>query len=396
MSQNINGYLLVKGKDGQMQYYKDGKFYSLDDIQKKNTSPVETSANTVPKKVTLKPVLTFEDRQKIATEKLPALPARQVTPPIAPKPLVSRPIAPVEATVKSPVVSVEPVTSTPAKQNIFSLDSIDDDDDVKNRRIQDKELVFKRTQEVIDKLKIQFTDEQIKNRFTNILHTYFRGIRGKSEVEYMLTLSRAAGGLELPREKATMIVSVLTHHSEATAKERRDIVVKPKEKIIPVSVEKKENLTPLAPIPTRVQPVAPPRQMAQPAVLRPTDMPRLNPQTKVGDIHMKNKLVGPIEELTYMTLADFRLLGRNLTEITASLSEKIQLLADESLGRKVQGIKAWKQSPVFMLYLAMSMQGILQGQTMEQVIIEKQRNHEDCLTLSEFEAISRLNSQLVY
>jgi len=136
--------------------------------------------------------------------------------------------------------------------------------------------------------------------------------------------------------------------------------------------------------------------MVKPAVVRPV-APQVAPKSPVmGDVKITNRLVGPIEELTYMTVDDFRRLGKNIEEIISSLLEKIQLLADESLARKIQGIKAWKQSPVFMLYLKMSMDGIMQGKTIEQVIIDKQKEHADCLTLSEYEAIGRLNKQLVY
>ena len=439
MPQNINGYVLVKDKDGQMKYYKDGKFFSVAEIQQK-VGPTEETASSGPKKVTLKPVLTFEDRPKaaavqspeplrpVAPDPAPARPesespvgrqdtsgsvVRVVVPPtrVAPTPVVqipvnpapfSRPPTPPKPVSPAPIastpvvrVSVSPTTGSPDPLKSFDLETLTSDDVGKNRRMADQSLVAARTQEVLEKLKIQFTDEQIKSRFTNVLHTYFRGIRGKSEVEYILTLPRAAGGLELPKEKAEIIVSMLTHHSEATNKERRDIVVKPPERIIPVPKEEKTEIKK----PEFVQPitpVSPPKQMIQPEIVRPTALVQPNPQARMGDVQIKNKLVGPIEELTYMTVEDFRRIGKNMEEIVSSLLEKIQLLADESLARKIQGIKAWKQAPVFMLYLGMSMQGILQGKTIEQIIIDKQRNHEECLTLSEFEGISHLNSQLVY
>jgi hypothetical protein len=461
MPQNINGYLLVKDKDGQLKYYKDGKFFGVEEIQQK-VGPAEETASSGPKKVTLKPILTFEDRQKTAEVK-----ASESVPPIAPalaRPEPESPVSPAslwpgrqdksgsevvdvshpldsaspipvvqlsessaepeappekEASVSriKPIPAVQiPVNPAPFSRpptpprniqapiipptptgsaNDFDFETLESDDVGKNRRLQDQDLVSARTQEVLEKLKIQFTDEQIKSRFTNVLHTYFRGIRGKSEVEYILTLPRAAGGLELPKEKAEIIVSLLTHHSEVTNKERRDIVLKPKERIIPPQTEEKAEIKKPEVVP-QMTPVAPPKQMIQPQIIRPTDVIHPGPQSRVGDVQIKNKLVGPIEELTYMTVEDFRRIGKNMEEIVSSLLEKVQLLSDESLARKIQGIKAWKQSPVFMLYLGMSMQGILQGKTIEQIIIDKQRNHEECLTLSEFEGISHLNSQLVY
>jgi len=468
--QNFQGYILVKDKDGQMKYFKDGKFFSLDEVKKivEETAPTQTAK----KKVELKPIITFQDKKIVEAPK--SAPVEQLIPvkvsvsseqktanseqssseqltaskeqliedeelespvpsvtPVTPVTPVS-PVTPARPESEPPVAPVTPkeikladVPKPPAKN--FDFESIEPDEEIKQRRFRDQELVQQRAQEVIDRLKIQFTDDHIRSRFMNVLLTYFRGIRGPAEVEYILALSREGGGLGLPKEKAEMIMSVLKHHSDATNKERRVITVQPKEKIMPpppsvrpepespigrqdtsgsvvtpvsqaVAQAERRQVPPVTPVPpvAPVTPVAPVPQMVKPAVVRPV-APQVAPKSPVmGDVKITNRLVGPIEELTYMTVDDFRRLGKNIEEIISSLLEKIQLLADESLARKIQGIKAWKQSPVFMLYLKMSMDGIMQGKTIEQVIIDKQKEHADCLTLSEYEAIGRLNKQLVY
>lgn len=432
--QNFQGYILVKDKDGQMKYFKDGKFFSLDEVKKivEETAPTQTAK----KKVELKPIITFQDKKIVEAPK--SAPVEQLIPvKVVVEPSSEQLTASSEQSsseqitaskeqliedeeLESPVPSVTPVTpvspvspkeikladvpKSPAKN--FDFESIEPDEEIKQRRFRDQELVQQRAQEVIDRLKIQFTDDHIRSRFMNVLLTYFRGIRGPAEVEYILALSREGGGLGLPKEKAEMIMSVLKHHSDATNKERRVITVQPKEKIMPPvppappvpPVPPATPVAPVTPVPPvpPVSPASPIPQMVKPAVVRPV-APQVAPKSPVmGDVKITNRLVGPIEELTYMTVDDFRRLGKNIEEIISSLLEKIQLFADESLARKIQGIKAWKQSPVFMLYLKMSMDGIMQGKTIEQVIIDKQKEHADCLTLSEYEAIGRLNKQLVY
>jgi len=354
---DLSSYILVKDKDGQLKYYKDGQFFStaeMEDIIKQSTQKQEA----VVKKVELKPVLTLEQKKKVT------------------------PLAPL------PTTAVDEKVELP-KNN--TLDA---------QRSADQKAIEEKVHDIVTQLKITFADESIERRFVNILTTYFRGIRGTKEIEYVLTLPRVSGGMELPVEKAKLICSMLGQHHEELGKKRQEITIKAADNLQPV-VDLKHRLEPPPPSvynpALATKPLTPPaRTMAKPPIVKPTTSPAPGTvRPTISDVRPAQRvLAGPLEELEYMTLEDFRKLGRNESEIREEVLERIALLADQSLVKKIQGVKAWRKSPVFKMYLMLSLAGIQEGKEVVRVIEDKQIKHEDCLTLSEFEVINELNSKL--
>jgi hypothetical protein len=110
---------------------------------------------------------------------------------------------------------------------------------------------------------------------------------------------------------------------------------------------------------------------------------------RVEDVKFTPRLYGPIEELASFTIADFRRLSKDPQEAIEKLKAKLNLLEDESLVKKVEGIKALKKSPLYKIYADIMNQAINQGKSFEQVI-----EAMDKLTLPEFKAIMELNKNL--
>ncbi len=352
---DLSSYTLVKDKDGQLKYYKDGQFFSTAEIEALIKKSAEKEQAVV-KKVELKPVLTLEQKKN-------SLPP------------------PVRASVE-----------TPNKPPINPV--------LQSQRSADQKAIEEKVQDIITKLKISFSDETIQRRFVNILTTFFRGIRGQKEIEYALTLPRVSGGMELPVDKAKLICSLLTQHHEELGKTRSEITTKALDDLQPL-VDIKHRLTPPPPSVYKpelaARPVAPPvRTMARPAIVKPVaNAAASSTRPAITDIKTTQRvLAGPLEELEYMTLDDFRKLGRNESEIREEVLERVMLLADQSLVKKIQGIKAWRKSPVFKMYLMLNLAGIQEGKSIVSIIEEKQHQHEDCLTLSEYEVINELNNKL--
>jgi len=402
-----NGYVLVKDKDGNLKYYKDGKFFSVEEITKAKTA----SAVAEQKKVELKPIKTFA---KVETEDKKSL---------AP---VFRPVAVASSTsVKTASLKVE--SSTNSKP--IELDDLQKDDDLLARRNEDQTVISQRVDEVIVKLKIKFSDPEVEKRFRNILTTFFRGVRTVKELSYMLELPRANGGLELPREKVGLIVSVLEHTAREINHERRDIAAKAKEKVVvravadfehqlmpppPVIIptktaapklepakpvvdskpELKEELKLEIPTPLPKKSIAP--VISKPIVERPkpiiTPMPPTKP--RLENMQLAHRLVGPVEELHIMTLKDWRDLGNDAAQISAKILEKFQVLKAQSLKSLIQGREVWKKSPIFQLYITMTFQALKEKRSLEQVIESRQVENKDVLTRSEYEAFAELNRQI--
>ncbi|MBU1131678.1 hypothetical protein KKC32_00265 [Patescibacteria group bacterium] len=345
--EDLKNYILVKDKDGQLKYFKDGKFYSLVEAgaEKKSSIPKWQK-----EKLELTPVSVYK-----------------------PKTRVLRPL--------------------PGKER--EVREIESDTGLNGKRIMDQRIVEEKVAGVIAQLKMQFTDEKTKERFVNVLRTFFRGIRGAKEIEYMLLLPKISGGMELEKNKVDLIVSVIRQYAEEISRERKQVFYAPAEPAV--------ETVPPADLPEKAvaakeeketeKPVQP---MTRPAVQKPMINQPIAGKPRMSDIGARRQLIGPLEELEYMTIENFRLIGKEKSARVEEILEKFQLLAEQSLPKKWAGIKAFKASPIYRLYLTMNMQGIKEDKSIQEVIEDLQFKNEPCLTLSEYEAINEINSRITY
>lgn len=81
----------------------------------------------------------------------------------------------------------------------------------------------------------------------------------------------------------------------------------------------------------------------------------------IQDVKPVPKVMGPIEELQFLDLVNFRRLGKTAAESTAKIFSKIKLLEAEGYDKMIAGVRAWRQSPVNRLYLKMGREAIRQG-----------------------------------
>lgn len=373
---NTNGYVLVKDKDGQLKYYKDGQFFSLEQIKELEKAKVREK-EVVRRQIKLEPVYSFEES--------------------------------VKAMKRAPTNIVEKID--------LEFEKLEANEQLDSHRNADQQLIESKVKYIIDKLKIQFGDEQIKRRFINVLTTYFRGVRTKKEIEYVLALPRVSGGLELTQDKIGLIMPILDHQVEEIQRSRKDIAskVNVNHEVTPVIADFEHRLEPPPPSTILYQPklnaktkgtvapLAPPKSSPNLAFPQPNPVkmapisPPVQAKPKIVDVARSqgNTLIGPVEELAAMTIEDFRLLGRNNAERMDELLEKVQLLADQSLVKKIQGISAWRKSPVFQMYLSLCFEGVKEKRSVEQVIERHQRDNEETMTLSEYEGINQLNRMIV-
>lgn len=115
---------------------------------------------------------------------------------------------------------------------------------------------------------------------------------------------------------------------------------------------------------------------------------------KVQDVRFSPRLLSPVDELKELKLADFRRLGRDAGEIVFKLRAKVDLLAEESFAKKMDGIKALKQSEPWRLYFLISGRALESGMPVEEVIGEWEKKKESTLTNEEFRAIMEMNKGL--
>ena len=395
------GYVLVKDKDGKLKYYKDGKFFTLEQIQAQEKKQEQVKQK---QKIKLKPSYSFDTSKKPQPKATPLKIEKKVAPSRAlPKDSVKgKPSLP---------KSGKPVWPK-AKPVDVNLEELKSSGEMHSRRSEDQGLIEQKVVEVIKRLKIKFSDKKIETRFRNILATYFRGIRKPKELEYVLELPKISGGMELAKDKVKIIMSVLEHDFSEIEKQRRHVVAKPKEKLAmqvtadldhqiapppPAIVKPQEETVEPAPVAAPIKRPVVAKTMTRPAIHRPIAKAPVEkkPRPAINDIK-RRRLIGPVEELELMDLENMRKLGRNEDEIKEELLEKVEVLAEQSLLKKIEGINAWKISPVYKLYLQMTYQGIKKMKKISEVIEQRQIENHESLTLSEYEMIASLNQKLKF
>jgi len=150
----------------------------------------------------------------------------------------------------------------------------------------------------------------------------------------------------------------------------------------------------IKPVPKLVPRPAPPIQKPI-AASRPIFAPSISRHI-MQDIKVVPKVMGPLEELQFLDLLNFRRLGKNPVEITAKIFSKVKLLEADGYDKMVAGVRAWRQSPVNRLYLKMVQEAIGQGITIKDLALVKQKDSKDYLNIEEIEAILAMNSKLVF
>ncbi|MFA5318579.1 MAG: hypothetical protein WC323_03860 [Patescibacteria group bacterium] len=129
-------------------------------------------------------------------------------------------------------------------------------------------------------------------------------------------------------------------------------------------------------------------RMQRPIVVDNQNKPQVN------DITIPKKLQGPIEELANLDLINFRRLDDDPEKAAKKIKQKISLLEEESYTKRQQGVGAWRQSPVYKIYIAIGNESIKQGISIKDIIKKKEGVGDEVLTPEEFNAILELNREL--
>jgi hypothetical protein len=117
---------------------------------------------------------------------------------------------------------------------------------------------------------------------------------------------------------------------------------------------------------------------------------------KMEDVKLRPKVMGPLEELRYLDIVNFRRLGDSPEEITKKIIAKIKLLERDGYDYLVQGVQAWRQSPVNKTYLRLMQEAVNKGVTLSEALEARQSAKKEGLTKEEIEAIVEMNSKLMF
>ena len=100
--------------------------------------------------------------------------------------------------------------------------------------------------------------------------------------------------------------------------------------------------------------------------------------------------MGPIDEIETMEFSDFRRLSQNPEEAMAIVLKKVQVLRDESYLEYVKAKRAWKKSPLYMLYLSYLTDAVRQKKRIQE-LIKDDMTEEDIIAIACISSSFRLS-----
>jgi hypothetical protein len=112
------------------------------------------------------------------------------------------------------------------------------------------------------------------------------------------------------------------------------------------------------------------------------------------EIAFEKRLTGPVDELRRMTLIEFRRLSRDPVQAATKIKDKVGILEEQGYDKKIEGVKAWRSSPLNSLYLKLTHEALLGGKGIKEVIEEYANKKEETLTVDEYHAVAAINGEL--
>ncbi|MFH0955593.1 MAG: hypothetical protein V1801_00015 [Candidatus Falkowbacteria bacterium] len=318
------------------------------------------------------------------------------------------------------------------------------------------ETIDDKLKEMINRVQINFGSADLADRFSQILRTYLRGIRNKLDTKATLMKPFLSGGLSFDEDSAEKVMllaskvlnSIPGQSIKSSPKislpelEKSDFPLSRKisrdaaydfsklatkdEKIkndlkkldtshelapltsaaASISITQKdapktqaETLTSaknIQPEANLTQPEAKSDSGTMPLIKRRFEAENLSqsPKVKIEDVKYVPRVMGPLDEIKYMDLINFRRLDRDPSKSTDKIKSKINLLEEENYGKKLEGIKLWRLSPINKLYLEIGRLSIGENKPVDVIIEERKMAGLDYLTADEFKTIMDLNKSL--
>jgi hypothetical protein len=364
----------------------------------------------------------------------------------APTPLASAP-APVRPV--APAVPPKPAALAPQKPaSAFFYHAEDESDIAKHRQRLDQmqPVPVVDPNAVADRIAteqgLRFDDPNLAARYRTVAVAALKGIRKNYDTKDLLTRSTKIGGLGFSAEAADQLLAKFA----ARAGELGSPVSPSgaREPTVPASPRRTERpeiptaptvplrtLTP-RPVATGAPPPPPPNLpvsstpqpadalgrsgLTIPAVsapsspsatatvpppvpppVRPAPAPRVSePRGRpvVADVRRPKRTVGPVDELGLLTVDDLRRLDRDPEVALTKVWNKLENLGKESFALFAEGVKGWRRSPLYHLYVFMGTESMSSGRAVDEVANARNAANQPTLTPHEFGLVADFNRHL--
>ncbi len=306
--------------------------------------------------------------------------------------------------VLSPIVTIAnaapPATIRPPKIVAFTKE-----DEAEVARVQEnkqhviaspKPIVS--VQDVIDRVckdsSFHFEDPQMQQRCEKIVESRVRDVRDAHHTQAQFEKSAQTGGLGMVgRRLADMVQTLERAVEEYQATMLKDVSARRVTK--PIAETKPDEQTRMDDRYTHLtqqvkQAISTTKKQEQP---KPAPRPPLI-RPNMQDVQFAKRLMGPIEELQGMSLKEFRRLSEIPARAVEKVLSKVDLLEQQGYDQKVQGITAWRGSPIYQQYVSVTQEAVEQTMPVTQIIAKRKAGGEDVLTPEEYQALAHINASL--
>lgn len=220
---------------------------------------------------------------------------------------------------------------------------------------------------------------QLDNRLRSVIQLRLKDIRSEADTLDACSRSIKDGGLGLTETQA----KELTEKSKPTAyvpkiekKETKQNVV---DKIIASSASASAPIEDLI-----TKNIQKPNQNVSP--LR---VAQINQKPMMHDVHTKPLSMGPLDEIQFISLIDFRRLSSKPTDAAERLKQKFLNLKEESYLLFMKSWDAWRNSPLYQAYISAVDEAMEQKRPLSSVLGEREK-----ISLAEIEALITLEKDL--
>jgi hypothetical protein len=283
---------------------------------------------------------------------------------------------------------------------------------------------------------MQLSDGTLVTRCKQIVESRFREVRNAADTQKQIERPVETGGLGISgRKLADMMQAIengmdvfIKHASEKVAQDRASYLEKKQleqtQKQTLSGVEEKMmtkryvELTGKMPT-EHVSPAAPDASRASAAVSKDAAMttreqnintekvrgvieaakqnkdlsPVSSQRPHVQDVTFVKKLSGPIDELHGLSLVDFRRMAKNIDQSAERIIDLVHLVEDQGYEKRVEAIRAWQSSPLYLTYLDIARKAMQEGKPLEEMRTLLSKTAET-LTKEELAVILKLNNEL--
>lgn len=226
-------------------------------------------------------------------------------------------------------------------------------------------------------------DSSLEHRLRSAIQLRLKEVRGEEETKNTLMRDTKQGGLGLVSDRVSEVLQKCANHllpqvykknlPLSIAKPPMNTKNTPSQKPMVSSLGVKTEVAPKS-IPQSIPPSPRPQNFSRPADEKvPFNLGvRSLVKPVVTDIVSKPVELGPVEEIEYITLVDFRRLAPNPTEAAARLGQKLINLKEESVMLYLQSIDAWKKSPLYADYTTKLLTALAHKKKLSEVVVDKQ------------------------